>query len=868
MDVKICIPLERAADVAIEVVGPKAAALGRLIGLGVAVPSGTCIPAAAYRRHLEQNGIAAAIHDELERLRAIPAEDLPTGRSASLASIRSRITQAPLDQSLVVEIEDLFHNHHFHPQRPTTVAVRSSAAGEDSPQHSFAGQHDTFLDVGGPAACVDAIKACWASLWSERAWEYREHNRFDHLGAEMAVIIQEMVGADLSGVVFTVDPMTGIRELLVIEACRGKCENLVSGRVAPERFLVEKARLRLVESEPGEQGRVLDARRAKSLARQAMKIESALGAPQDLEWAFSDGRFCFLQARPITALPEEADLQIWTSSNVGEVLPDVASPLTWSLVYRYVELLFGCFLKRLGLNFRDLDLVGLIAGRAYFNVIAAESLVRCFPSMGMRDMRDFFGGEQNQEGAELLKRLRFREAKIKFNAPGVLLRLPGLVLWVFIHTPDRSHIFIRRMKENSKQLWPSDMNGISDDRLLDLFKLMLSSIFEGDEGFAYAASGMSYYFNLVGICSKWLKDADGSLAGRLMSGMGGVDSAQSGLDMWHLAKLARTLPEVMQMLESGVDFEQLKSRLSGTPQGDQFLQSWDEFMQRHGHHARGEVDVMNPRWCETPDYVLDQVRGFAGAGAEKDPAAAYRRLAEERDQLIAGCRKALGNPFKRVLFDYVLKQASSGLVCRENLKSEAIRRVMYQRFILLELGRRLAGRKVFNSEDDIFFLDFDELEAVIHGKGPAGLAAIITRRRAEYRRNLTLDHPAVIIGRFDPDHFVPDPVKDPGKTMTGIGISPGIAQGPARVVARVDSTVKVQVGEILVAPFTDPGWTPYFMPAAGIVIDQGGMLSHGSIVARELGIPAVANVGPATRLIRDGQLVRVDGYRGTVIILE
>lgn len=863
MSMNICIPLERAGAHPDSSLGPKAVALGRLIALGVAVPPGICIPVAAYRHHLEKGALAAGLGEDLAGMRAISADDLLVKRASILASIRERIEKAPIDQALGSDIRE-----YFRTRKPSAVAVRSSATGEDSPGHSFAGQHDTYLDVEGVAACLDSIKACWASLWSEPAYEYRERYGLDHREASMAVIIQEMVDADLSGVVFTADPLTGSRELLVIEACRGKCESLASGRIVPERILVRKARLHPLESTPGEQGKLLDRHAIGSLARQALKIESALGAPQDLEWAVKGGKFNFLQARPITALPEEADLQIWTSANVGEVLPDVASPMTWSLVYRYVDMLFGYFLERLGLHFRDLNLIGQIAGRAYFNVISAESLFQCFPTMGKRDMRDFFGGAENKEGSELLKRLRAGEEENKFSAPGVLLRLPALVIWVLIHPPAKGHEFIRMMKRRAREIWPEEPERLSDNELLTLFNHLLDSLFEDHHGSAYAVSGVSYYFNLVGICRRWLGDSDGSLAGRLLSGIGGLDSAQSGLDMWHLAELGRKTPEVAKLLESGIEFSQMKRVLSGSPGGDEFLRAWDEFMDRHGHHARGEVDVKNPRWCETPDYILDQVRGFAGAGADKDPVAAYRRLVEVRVELIGRCRKELRNPVKRAIFDYLLKQVESGLAVRENLKSEAIRRVMYQRFILLELGRRLNRRGVFNSADDIFFLKLEELEPVLHGGGPAGLPDVITRRRAEYQHNLTIEPPAVIIGRFDPDCFVPDPVEASVKTMTGIGISPGIASGPARVVLKVDSSSRVLPGEILVAPFADPGWTPYFMPAAGIVIDQGGMLSHGSIVARELGIPAVANLGPATRVIRNGQRVTVDGHRGVVTISE
>ena len=275
---------------------------------------------------------------------------------------------------------------------------------------------------------------------------------------------------------------------------------------------------------------------------------------------------------------------------------------------------------------------------------------------------------------------------------------------------------------------------------------------------------------------------------------------------------------------------------------------------------------MNARWCERPDDVAETVRSYLRGMGEADPVARHAELARERRRLTGDCRARLRNPLKRVVFEFLLAKAQRGSVVRENVKSEAVRRLTLVRFMLLELADRLVGRGVLGERDDIFFLRFDEIEPVLSGRATFDVSATVAQRRAEYEKNLTITPPSVVVGDFDPDDFVPDPVDRGVRALKGVAASAGVVTGPARVILRA-GTDHVLPGEILVAPFTDPGWTPYFLNAAGIVMDMGGLLSHGSIIAREYGVPAVVNVGPATKIVKTGQMLRVDGDRGVVEIL-
>jgi pyruvate,water dikinase len=291
-------------------------------------------------------------------------------------------------------------------------------------------------------------------------------------------------------------------------------------------------------------------------------------------------------------------------------------------------------------------------------------------------------------------------------------------------------------------------------------------------------------------------------------------------------------------------------------------------MKAHGHHCRGEIELYNRRWSETPDYILGLIRSYLGSMGKANPLENHKRIAAEREQLAQSCRRKLTNPVKRAVFNYLLVRAQYGSAFRENIKSELIKLMASMRSILLELGRKLAARSLIADSDDVFFLKLEELGPLTRNQSKVNIKEIIAARRAEYKKWQAISPPNLIIGKFDPDRYVPEEVNANVQQLKGMAVSPGVVSGKARVILRADDNEQVQAGEILVAPFTDPGWTPYFIPAAGIVMDQGGLLSHGAIIAREYGIPAVVNVGNATKIIKTGQTIRVDGDRGVVRILE
>ena len=812
-------------------------------------------------------------------------------KAALLSSLRQAIVEAPLAEEIRRRIED-----HYLALGADRVAVRSSGTAEDLPGHSFAGQYDTYLGIANLEDCIEAVKKCWASLWTLRAYEYREKNGFDHLKINMAVIVQSLIAAEASGVIFTVDPLSGERCSIVIEACFGLGEALVSGKVTPDRFTVGKNNLKIhyytisekkiecalngnglvkERTVPNERSSVccLDKKQVKRLAKLARKVETEFGCPQDIEWAICKKKIYFLQSRPITAIgPEKSrqEQQIWSTFCLEEVMPDVVTPVTWSMLQCLGNKLFDPSLRALCINRRDTPVFSLIAGRLYFNASFWTAVILCLPGSRNYDFRKNAGNETGLlDLLDKLENLTQEELpKIEFNRTRFFLKLPLLLIGVIANTPEKGQSILENARKMNKK-WQSldissltaeQMAGYCMDAIDDFDRLIVAHA-------PYLFSIMMAFPALEIVCSKWLSD-DSSSTSKLLAGLGGMDDAESATDLWRLALKAHESPDIETALLAGDCWENTVQKVSELQRDDEFLKSWDEFMEHHGHHCRAELELYNQRWYETPDYILGLVRSYLTCLGKTDPLENYRKLANQREQLTAGCRRKLKNPIKRLIFNKLLIRSQKGAVFRENIKSEVIRLIAVLRQLLLELGNRFANQGLLAETDDIFFLEFRDIIQIAKGRHKLNIRQIVAKRRREHKRWQSITPPKVVVGEYDPDSFVPEVVDADVDVLKGWAVSSGVAEGNARVILRADTDEQVLAGEILVAPFTDPGWTPYFLPAAAVVMNQGSLLSHGSIVAREYGIPCVVNVGPATKIIKTGQMIQVDGNSGVVRILQ
>ncbi|PKQ38342.1 MAG: hypothetical protein CVT59_03735 [Actinobacteria bacterium HGW-Actinobacteria-1] len=841
-------------------IGPKAESLRRLSAAALPVPEARFLGCEAYREHVARADIAKLLAEA-------------SGAPLDPATIADVIVGTPVDPAVVSQLSA------WHAELGgVPVSVRSSANAEDLPGASFAGQHGTYF-VSDPAALAARVRDCWASLYSERAVRYRERNGIDHAGVEMAVIVQRLIPAISAGVAFTVDPVTGSDDITV-EACVGLGEALVSGKVTPDRFTFAHDGL-------GMRGRALARKSTRVIANPdggltempvppgladapaitdevahevavlAMRAEKLFGVPIDVEWAYDGERVWLLQARPITTLKSAAAAPIvWSNVNTGEILPDVITPLTWSVIHGHADEIFGGMFGSLGVRIDAQKLIGRVGGRVYFNLSLLRDSFATLPI----DVDRILGGMQEYvEMPDLPAVPRRRGASAGLRAA---MSLPPYILK---HRAAGAKRFSALLRADTDAAIAQVDAGLSAEEAHALFERLVDMFAAFAEGLAYMSVAMLGFGSLTMICNRWLGDESGALANSLVAGRGDVASAEAGIALWRLAASARKDDAVREAVLGDRSWVETREALEAAG-ATRFLGEWDAFMAEHGHHRRGELEFFNPTWAEQPEYVLGMVRGYLAHAEAEDPLVTFAARARAADETAERCRRELKNPLKRAIFERMLAWGRTSAGARENIKSEAVRWLAAIRRTLLVLGERLVERGALSDRDDVFFLAADELGRLVAGDASTEWRSLVARRRAEHTYLETLSPPSIVVGEWD-EHTDGMRIPDGVDVLKGISVSAGVARGPARVFLSADTEEHVLPGEILVAPFTDPGWTPYFIPAAGIVMDMGGMLSHGSIIAREYGIPAVVNVGPATRIISTGDLIEVDGDRGEVRLL-
>ncbi|MBN1817447.1 MAG: hypothetical protein JW828_08800 [Sedimentisphaerales bacterium] len=838
--------LDSLSDADVPLAGSKAANLARMRYASLPVPSGFVISTDVFRAHIpisnpEENPLA----------------------------IRSQIENMILPDDLLQQIRS-----HYMALQSKAVAVRSSATAEDLPGHSFAGQYDSFLNISTVEECIEAVKKCWASLWSDRAVEYRRQKGIDLAAIAMAVIVQEMIDADVSGLVFTANPITGDLEKIVIEAAPGLGETIVQGRVKPQRFVLNRKNFTVFDCQfpSPDESPCLEEHQLRHLMQMAITIETIFACPQDIEWSMKDGYIWLLQARPITCLSNANDTdwqahQIWSNVNAGEVIPDVVTPMTNSILRPNVVKLFQAFLDMGGIDMDPSLLIGQIAGRYYFNVNAVFSMIRHFPGTKDKDLWKILGGREEeflQIGITRIEPVYIPPSRRRLGRSlrSLLQFIPCLLPTVY----KRAQRGLDVVTSNTERIVQLDYSCMTDQEIAQTITEIVSDALNLGQAVPLIAITMFYSTILFELCERWLEDKNHRIGNQLMSGVGGLNDAQSGFDLYDLAALAAQDPFVKEAVISGESIDTIRVKLEAHNIGRAFLARWDRFLNRHGHHARGELEVANVRWAEQPDRILEMVRNHLPGPDTMNPKDTLEHLTQHSQETLIQCRKKL-NLLKRWLFSAVVSRARLGSRIRENVKNEFARRVATTRWMLLELGKRLTQKGIFNKPEDVFFVHYDELSLILDGTLQDQIRNRIRQRRAEYDYDCSLHPPSIVVGRFNPYRNIEMEPDKSSKILAGLAVSPGIATGRARVILHASDDLVLQ-GEILVAPVTDPAWTPYFINAAGIVMDTGGLLSHGSIVAREFGKPCVVNAGPATKIIQTGQMLRVDGNQGMVIIMD
>lgn len=851
-------------------VGGKAAHLGGLTTIdGIRVPGGFCVTTDAFRRVLADS---PAAHDLLDRLSRLDPEDRDGIRTLS-ARLRRTVEAIPVPDEVAAAVTGALARLGDG----TACAVRSSATAEDLPTASFAGQQDTYLNVVGPEEVLRHVSRCWASLFTERAVVYRRRGGIDDRTVHMAVVVQEMVFPDASGILFTADPVTGNRKLATVDAGFGLGEALVSGLVNPDVFTVRggkvvartiAAQQRAVHALPGggthevavdarqqEEPALTDAQ-AVRLVEIGRRIEAHFGSPQDIEWCLVDDGFHIVQSRPITTLfpiPVSAggdrDNRVYVSVGHGQMMTDPMRPLGLSMW----QLTAMVPMQEAG-------------GRLFVDVTA-----RLAAPAGRDAFLDAMGkGDPLVRDAleTVLDRDDFLTPPPAAAPDGPPAAAPPAPPAPLATDPAVVTALIERSRTSVAAL-ERDLATKSGPALFDY----LTEAFE--EHLRVLSDPLNIQAIMAGMdATWWLNDrlqewlGEKNAADTLTLSAPDNITSEMGLELLDVADVVRRHPEVVAHLQAVEDdgFLDGLAKVEGGPEARDAIEG---YLDRYGMRCVGEIDITRPRWRERPStlvpVILDNVRNFApGAARRRFEEGRQKALRKEQDvlaRLVAlpdGERKA--DETRRMI-----DRVRTFIGYREYPKYGIVSRTFLYKKALLAEADRLVAAGLLAEREDAFYLTFQELRDAVRTQRVA--EGLVRERREAFRSYHALTPPRVLTsdGEALTGAYRRDDV--PEGALTGVPVSAGTVEGRARVVLDM-ADADLEAGDILVTAFTDPSWSPLFVGIAGLVTEVGGLMTHGAVIAREYGLPAVVGVERATRLIRDGQRIRVHGTDGYVEILS
>lgn len=894
-----------AADLA--AVGGKGINLMRLAQSNFPVPPGFILTTSAYREFFDSHQLAPRIRQILQQAGRTGLDDPETLEAVS-ASIRAHFETADFLPAAADELRRRYAELGSLP-----VAVRSSATAEDLPELSFAGQQDTYLNVMGADELIRAVMRCWSSLWTARAIGYRARNGIDHLDTALAVVVQCMVNSRVSGVMFTANPVSGLRSETVIDAVYGLGEGLVSGRVAPDHYVVDTTNGRLVEKTRGAKAeaarsapqggviwtaeaaadrQVLDDDLIRTLAEMGSQVAARYGVPQDIEWAEENGSIYLLQTRAVTSLfpvPEGmgADpLKVMFSFAAVQGILDPITPLGRSMLC----LLFAMGASMFGYRVTPETQTALYSAgeRLWANITgpvrnslgrkviqAALGLVEPSVQQALRLVLDDPRLQPERQGIRFQTRMRL--ARFLFPLGYNMIRN-----WL---TPEKRWETILARSEDL--LIRLQMRGaaISGDRFEKLAQLSTLMPVLAEEKLpamfirfvSGVAAGMAS-LNLLNVLSKDLPGSNSAENGwrdlvmEMTRGLPNNPTTEMDLALWKVAQSIQQDAESSAAFEERTNTELAHQYLAGgLPEMAQRVLA--EFLMRYGARGFGEIDAGRVRWREDPAHVIEVLRGYLQITSEdRAPDRVFRRSAEQAqdavEALVEGVRSSRRGWLKVRLVRLAASRMRALLGIRESPKFFMVRMMGIEREYLLASGREFVAAGELDQPDDLFYLSLSELQRFA-ARETFDWRGLIVQRRAAYQREFQRRQiPRLLLsdGRAYYDGL--GALSDTGAAaaLNGSPVSPGSVEGMVRVVFD-PRQAHLLPGEILVCPGTDPSWTPLFLTAAGLVMEVGGMMTHGAVVAREYGIPAVVGVDRATQRLQTGQRVRVDGSTGQIILL-
>jgi rifampicin phosphotransferase len=824
------------------VVGGKGAHLGELSRIeGIHVPAGFCVTTDAFRRIVAER---PSLDARLDRLSCLKPDD-----HEAIGALSSEIRRTIGGIAIPHDVATAITAAHMRLGEHAAYAIRSSATAEDSPTASFAGQHDSYLNVSGSEAVLEHVSRCWASLFTERAVTYRLRNSFDHRKVQMAVVVQQMILPQAAGILFTADPVTSDRKVASVEATFGLGEALVSGLVSADVYKVRDGEV-FAQSVAGKSA--LTDTQVVRLVRLGGRIEAHFGLPQDIEWCLVDDDFQVVQSRPITTLfpiPVVADQENHVYLSVGhqQMMTDAMKPL--------------------GLSLHQLIAAGTMheaGGRLFVDVaprLASSASRAAFLQMvGNHD--PLIGDALNtvlERG--FIRPLLDAGASAAPAAPAPI-ETDSAIVDELIGRNQASVVTLKR-----------DIQAKSGAALLDFIVADLQELkrilFDPRSSQVFMAA-----IDATGWLNEHLQTwlGEKNAADTLTQSVANNVTSEMGLALLDVADAIRPHPEVVAFLQNlkrdqdGDGFLEDMARLGGGPEARDAIRAW---LDKYGMRGPGEIDITKPRWNERPamlvPMILGNVRNFEHGAAKRRFEEGRLAAAKKERDVLARLRALPNGESKAAETKRMIDRVRTFIGYREYPKYGLVSRTFLYKQALMQEAERLVQSRVLGKKEDVFYLRFQELHDVVR-TGRAADDRLIRERKVAFRSYQALTPPRVMTS--DGEVLAASYRRGalPPGALVGLAVSAGTVTGRARVILDV-AKADLEAGDILVTAYTDPSWTPLFVGIKGLVTEVGGLMTHGAVIAREYGLAAVVGVERATELIRDGQRIRVNGTDGYVEIL-
>ncbi|KRE59922.1 phosphoenolpyruvate synthase [Paenibacillus sp. Soil750] len=846
-------------------VGGKGLNLGELSRIeGLQVPEGFAVTTVGYQRAIGQN---ESYHTLLDRLTMLKVDDRD-----QIGEISKQIRQIIMDTEIPSDVVKAVSHYHSQFGDEHAYAIRSSATAEDLPHASFAGQQDTYLNIIGIDAIIQHISLCWASLFTDRAVIYRMQNGFDHSQVYLAVIVQRMVFPQASGILFTADPITSNRKLLSIDASYGLGEALVSGLVSADSYTVQDREIvnkRIAtkkmaiygRKEGGTESKQLDPDQQLSqtltdqqiiqLAHIGRQIEAYFGSPQDIEWCLADDTFYIVQSRPITTLypiPEADDQENHVYLSVGhqQMMTDPIKPLGLSF---YLLITPAPMRKAAGRLFIDVAprLATPVGREALLTAIGSDPLIKS--ALMTIIERDFIKLLPDDQTAPMLGRSQTDMLEQIENNPNIVSDLI-----------QSNRASVEELKQNIQTKSGFHVVDFILEDIQHLKKILFDPL---STAVFMTAINASLWINEK--MNEWLGEKNA--ADTLSQSVPYNITSEMGLALMGVADVIRPYPGVIDYLQHVKD-DNFLDELVKIEGGQEAHDAIYAYLHKFGMRCAGEIDISKTRWSEKPitlvPMILGNIKAFEPNEGHRKFEQGRQEALEKEQELLARLLQLPDGEQKAEETKRMIRRIRNFIGYREYPKYGWVNRYFVYKQALLKEAELLVQAGVIHEKEDIFYLFFEELHEVVRTNKLD--YQIISKRKDDYKFFEKLTPPRVITSDGEIISGTYNRENLPADAIVGLPVSSGVIEGRARVILNMEDA-NLEEGDILVTAFTDPGWTPLFVSIKGLVTEVGGLMTHGAVIAREYGLPAVVGVENATKLIKDGQRIRVHGTEGYIEIV-